>query len=78
MYYLFYKVHNKDIAMIKFLIEAYENMMDISTIDRNLPKIQISCAKDYLDDCKAIIADLQTRFEMIKLDEPHDRSQGNY
>lgn len=78
MHYLFYKVNKTDIAMIKHLIEAFDNMMIVSTIDQSIPKIQITCAPDLLDDCKEIIDDLSKRFYMEPLPEDPTKSQGRY
>ncbi|MBU0506260.1 DUF4911 domain-containing protein [bacterium] len=64
--------------MIKHILEAHENMTQVSTIDQNIPKIQITIAPDYLDDVKEIIADLQTKFFMEQLDEDATKSQGRY
>ena len=78
MHYLFYKVNKTDIYMIKFLIEAYENMVQVSTIDKLMPKIQITVAPDFLDDVLKIIEDLKNKFYMQELDEDHTKSQGQY
>ncbi|MBF0105132.1 MAG: DUF4911 domain-containing protein [Deltaproteobacteria bacterium] len=78
MHYLFYKVNKADIFMIKFLLEGYENMAQVSTIDEDLPKIQISVVPDLLDECLVIIDDLKKRFFMQQLDEDCTKSQGNY
>ncbi len=78
MHYLFYKIQKQDLYMIKFLIEAYENLMTISTVDEGMGKIQITVAPDFLEDCQMILKDMGQRFPMILLDEPSDRSQANY
>lgn len=64
--------------MIKFLLEAYENMAQISTADENLPKIQITVAPDFLDDVLAIIEDLKKDFYMERIPDDETRSQCNY
>lgn len=78
MHYLFFKVHKKDISMIKHILEAYENMMIVSTVDDSLPKIQISTTPDLIKDCEAILEDLAKRFDMENLHEDPTRSQGLY
>lgn len=78
MTYYFYKVKADEIYLIKSILEAYENMMDISTIDKSVTKIQVTIATDFLEEAKAILEDLGTKFMMIKLDEPDNVSQGNY
>ena len=78
MNYLFFKVRREDIYAIKFILEGFENWMTVSTIDENLSKIQITISPDSLPECRDIIADLQTQFTMIPVDEEIKRSQGNY
>ena len=78
MHYVFYKVHTRDIFAIKFIIDAYENMMALSTIDQNTGKVQITIAPDLLTDAERILADLETRFFMQRLNEDPTRSQGQY
>jgi len=78
MHYLFYKVSKDDIYKIKFILEAYENMMSISTVDDALPKIQISVAPDFVDDARAIIADLKTQVYLEEIFDDPTVSQGRY
>ena len=78
MHYLFYKVRTEEICLLKQIVEAYENMMVLSTIDESIPKIQITVAPDFLPDCEKILSDLGKRFLMIPLPEPPTISQGNY
>jgi hypothetical protein len=78
MIYLFYKVNDADLYMIKFILEAYENMMTVSTIDEAVTKIQISVAPDLRMEAEAILADMAQRFFMQRLDEDESRTQGNY
>lgn len=78
MHYLFYKVNKPDIAMIKFLLETYENMFQVSTVDKELPKIQITVAPDMLSDALAILDDLKSRFYLEQLDEDSTKTQANY
>lgn len=78
MFYLFFKVAPKDIAMIKALLEAYENIAQVSTINENTGKIQIAMTNDFENDVRGILEDLQKRFAMIPLDEDSSKSQGKY
>lgn len=78
MFYLFFKVAPKDIAMIKALLEAYENIAQVSTIDENTGKIQIAMTNDFENDVRGILEDLQKRFTIIPLDEDSSKSQGKY
>jgi len=78
LHYLFYKVNKTDIAKIKFLLESYENIFTVSTIEKDLSKIQITLPKDFLNDAKEILQDLQNKFYMEPLEGDHETSQGKY
>ncbi len=78
MCYLFFKVRTEDIYPIKFILEGFENWMTVSTVDKHHSKIQITIAPDFLDECRTILEDLKGQYLMIPIDEPIDRSQGNY
>lgn len=78
MHYLFYKVNKNDISLIKAILESYENMAQVSTIDEAIPKIQITVAPDFLQDVLEIISDLKNRFYLQQLDEDATKSQGKY
>ncbi len=64
--------------MIKFLLEAHENMFQVSTVDESLPKIQVTIAPDLAQEADFILNDLATRFHMILVPDPLHISQGNY
>ena len=78
MYYLFFKVRPRDICLIKFVLESYENLMTVSTVDIAESKIQVRIAPDFLGDCREILADLGKSFLMIPIDDSPEVSQGNY
>mgnify|MGYP001560255357 CR=1 FL=1 len=64
--------------MNKFLLEAYENTVQVSTINQDAGKIQVTVAPDFLKDVRGIIEDLKKRFPMQELDEDTTKSQGKY
>lgn len=78
MIYLFFQVHKPDIFLIKFILESYENLMTLTTVDPERGKIQVTVAPDFYEDCLAIIESLKDDFQLVQLDEPKDVSQGSY
>ncbi|EKD50439.1 MAG: hypothetical protein ACD_62C00543G0006 [uncultured bacterium] len=78
MFYLFYQVNKSDIHYLKHILEAYENMIQVSTVDEALPKLQLSIAPDFVDDVLGIIQNLQKSFFLKQLDDDPHVSQGNY
>lgn len=78
MHYIFIKVRQQDIYLIKFLLEAYENIMVLSTVDKTIPKLQITVPPDFIAEVNAILADLAKRFYLERLGDDPTVSQGNY
>lgn len=78
MHYIFIKVRQEDIFMIKFLLEAYDNIMVLSTVDKTIPKLQITVPHDFVTEVESILADMAQRFFIEKLDDDPRVSQGNY
>jgi len=78
VFYLFYQVNKSDIHYLKHILEAYENMIQVSTVDEALPKLQLSIAPDFVDDVLGIIQNLQKSFFLKQLDDDPHVSQGNY
>lgn len=78
MIYLFYKVPADQIYKIKFLLEAYENIMSVSTVDDGIPKIQVAVAPDFIDDARAIIDDLKNQIYMEAILDDPGITQGKY
>lgn len=78
MIYLFYKVPADQIYKIKFLLEAYENIMSVSTVDDSIPKIQVAVAPDFIDDARAIIDDLKNQIYMETIPDDPGITQGKY
>jgi hypothetical protein len=64
--------------MIKFLLEGYDNMVQLSTIDMSIPKIQLTVAPDFLEMVLEIIEDLKTKYYLENLNEDSTKSQARY
>lgn len=78
MLYLFFRTKKEEVCLIKQILESYENILTLSTVDPSSCKIQVTIAKDFEKDARLILEDLEKRFTLIPLDEPNDKSQGNY
>ena len=66
----YFKLRRKDIAMIQFIIEGYEGMATVTTIDPQTAIIQISIIPDFISDMSAVIEDLKNKFKMEEIDSP--------
>lgn len=66
----YYQVERKDIAIIQFIIEGYEGMATVSTIDPQRACLRISIIEDQLGDFELLVKDLQKTFSMTEVTGP--------
>ncbi len=67
---IFLRLAPVDIALVKFVIESYEGVGLIRTIDRTAATIVALISRDFLADGRAIIADLQGHVELAVIAAP--------
>ena len=65
-----FRVDPSRIYFIKFILEAYDNMAQLTTLDPDLGLIEIFVAPGFGDDFEELLADLKKQF----LIEPRDGS----
>lgn len=59
------KINTSDIALVQFILEGYEGLVTVSTIDPKEAIIQILIMPDFVEDVESILENLKERF-MIK------------
>jgi transcriptional regulatory protein LevR len=62
-----FQLKRKNIAIVQFIIEGYEGMATVSTIDPKVAIIQISIMKNFASTIENVIADLKNRYEMEEI-----------
>ncbi len=67
---IYLRVAPADIAYVKFLFEAYEEVAIVRTMDRHAAVIVILVASDFLADARAILADVKNAIACEQLDQP--------
>ncbi len=60
----YYLVNPKNIAIIQFIIEGYEGMATVTTVDPVQACMRISIVETRLDDFEALAEDLRKTFGM--------------
>jgi hypothetical protein len=63
-----------DIAYIKFVLESYEEVGIIRTIDRKQAVIVLLAVADFLEVARAIIESLRQEITLIEIPPPPDLS----
>lgn len=62
---IFLRVQPRDIALIKFVVESYEGVGILRTIDRRVALIVLLVAPDFIDSARAILASLDCEWEEV-------------
>ena len=66
----YYQVNRKDIAVIQFIIEGYEGMATVTTIDSKTACLRIAIIEDQLGDFELLVEDLKKTFRISEVANP--------
>ncbi|PKN10529.1 MAG: hypothetical protein CVU72_00900 [Deltaproteobacteria bacterium HGW-Deltaproteobacteria-7] len=62
-----FKLKTSDITLVQFIIEGYEGLATVSTIDPKEAIIQVLIMPDFLEEMEGILDDLKGRFLMEEI-----------
>ncbi len=68
-----FEVKRKNIAPIQFIIEGYEGMATVSTIDPYKAIIKISIMPDFIYNIAAIIDNLKTKYKILEINNSNKK-----
>ena len=71
---IYLEICPSDIAYIKFILESYEEVGIIRTIDRKKAIIVLLAVSDFIDVARAIVKSLQQEVTLIEIPPPPDLS----
>lgn len=60
----YFKVHHRDMVYLKFILEAYEGMNVMSTVDNRAGIIRVAIMPGFVDDMDALLRALGEKVEM--------------
>lgn len=63
----YYKLRRKDISLIQFIIEGYEGMATVTTVEPQTAIIQVSIIPDFISEMKNVINDLKNKYEIEEI-----------
>lgn len=63
----YFKLKRKDIVLIQFIIEGYEGMATVTTMDPHMAVIQIAIIPDYVSEMNHIIKSLENNYEIEEM-----------
>jgi hypothetical protein len=62
-----FKIKRKNIALVQFIIEAYEGMATVTTMDPHLAIIQVSIMPDFLQEIIIILESLKNKYQLKEI-----------
>lgn len=66
-----FKIKASDIALVQFILEGYEGLVTVSTIDPKDAIMQVSIMPDFAEDVENIMVHLKDRFMMKEIPSCH-------
>ena len=74
----FFRVNRRDMVYLKFILEAYEGMNVMSTVDNATGIIRIAIMSGFEEDMDALLAELGTKVTMETVQWEGDAVIGGY
>jgi hypothetical protein len=66
----YYQVSRKNLAVVQFIIEGYEGMATVTTVDPQMACLQISVVENLQDDFELLAEDLKNTFGLKEVPFP--------
>lgn len=67
---LYLRVRREDIALLKFVLESYEGIAIVRTIDRKKATVVVLAMPDFLPDVHAALASLREHMDWYEIPAP--------
>jgi Domain of unknown function (DUF4911) len=69
---IYLEIRPQDIAYIKFILESYEEVGIIRTVERKKAVVVLLAVEDYVETAHAIVKSLQQEITLIEIPRPPD------
>ncbi|MEA5115691.1 MAG: DUF4911 domain-containing protein [Geobacteraceae bacterium] len=66
----YFQINRSDIAYFRFILEAYEGLATLSTLDARKGTVVLSIPGDFVDDVDSLLAALGEEIMMTEIDNP--------
>ncbi len=68
-----FKINKSDIALVQFIIEGYEGLATVSTIDPKAAILQVLIMPDFINDAEGILDYLKDQFMIEEVPSQNTR-----
>jgi hypothetical protein len=62
-----FKLKRKNIALVQFIIEAYEGMAGVTTMDPHLAVIRVSIMPDFYQEIINVMEGLKSKYQLEEI-----------
>ncbi|MBE9547439.1 MAG: DUF4911 domain-containing protein [Proteobacteria bacterium] len=69
------KLDRKDISYLQFIIESYEGLATVTTVDKNTAIVRLSIMPDFVSDIDKILNDLGKEIDFTPLTQPSPQGE---
>jgi len=66
------KLNRRDIAYVKYILEGYEGLATITTVDKDKSVVQLSILPDFAYDVDGILEALKEEIDIYEIDDSAD------
>jgi hypothetical protein len=70
---IYLRIRREDIAQIKFVIESYEGLGIMRTIDRKKATVVVLAMPDFIDDVRAVLESLREHMDWHEIPPPTEQ-----
>jgi len=61
------QLHRRDIAYVKYILEGYEGLANLTTVDRHRSVVQLSILPDFVSDVDGILEALKKEIDIYEI-----------
>jgi hypothetical protein len=69
---LYFRVNRRDLVYLKFILEAYEGMSTLSTIDRLGMIVQLTIPSEFSTDMQMLLETLAAEVQLTEMPSPQE------
>jgi len=70
---IYLRIQRQDIALIKFVLESYEGLGIMRTIDRKKATVVVLAMPDFIDDVRAVLESLREHMDWHEIPPPTEQ-----
>jgi hypothetical protein len=70
---IYLRIQREDIALLKFVLESYEGIGIVRTIDRKKATVVVLALLDFLDQVRAVLESLREHMDWYEIPPPAEQ-----